>query len=192
MPSASLCKLLRPPARPRDSSPQSGETAVSAVSVLYVCPQRVPNPVSVYGSLIAALFSLPIVCDLCLTLPALTCTVYNNFLTGAPSTRTARAASHLLPRQHCLSKGNVIVLFPCMTVACKIKSKLPSEMYDILHSVPASPLSPLSCALAITCTKGPIPHTGLALPPSSLPLYTLLPAPGKFFSPPGRLLGIFL
>lgn len=101
---------------------------------------------------------------------------------------TAWAASHLLLHRRPISKGNVIVLLPCTAPACKVKSKLLSETSETLPAVLACPLWPLSlCACPTPALNHPIPQspppslTGLAFPHPSLPLSTLLPAPGKFF-----------
>lgn len=94
MPSATLCKPLGPPARPRGSSPQSGETAVSAVSVLYGYPKLSQTLFLSVDPL--ELFSFPITSDPFLTSLSLRSTVDNNLLAQAPPTRTGRAASHPL------------------------------------------------------------------------------------------------
>ena len=89
------------------------------------------------------------------------------------TTRTTRAAC-----QQLLSKRNVIMLGPCTAVACK--SKLLSEMFERSCKLCPSP-TPLSCAPASPVSNHPIPHTGLAFPHPSLPLYIPRPAPERFF-----------
>lgn len=137
MPFASLCKPSGPPARPRGSSPQSGETAASAVSVPCSHPQATPKHSFTCVPLKAPPGSLSVLPNLVLTLFSRTWTIYRKLLACAPYGQACVG---------CFSAAPVHVT-PLLTLTCK--SEFLSETLQAVAATPC-PLLPLPC---ITCVK---------------------------------------